>query len=115
MNRSHNKCLLCQSLLYFYIINYSFLIPQHPVAIVSTQSSLNLGLYVNSEPAFLCFSLVHSFISVFCHSFLLERDHVTFGYLLSQIPLSVVCDVRAPYSSSRVTPGLPVLGHRSYI
>ena len=30
--------------------------------------------------------------------FLAKRDYVTFGYMLWQIRLSVVCDVRAPYS-----------------
>ena len=44
------------------------------------------------------FSLLHHFLS-----FLPERDYVTFGSLLSQIRLSVVCrlsvcNVGAPYS-----------------
>jgi len=29
-----------------------------------------------------------------------ERDYVTFGYILSQICMSVVCNVRASYSTS---------------
>jgi len=34
------------------------------------------------------------------HYILPKRDYVTFGYLLSQIRLSVVCNVHAPYSAS---------------
>ena len=47
------------------------------------------------DESFIIWSLINMFIM---YAFLPERDFVTFGSLLSQIRLSVACNVRVPYS-----------------